>query len=214
MVLQIRSRNIWSILLVSALILTSVTAQIATSNKIAIHDIKGVRSLTEPPASLKQINAELSGSLVGQPPNVTIEFVLTLENPGREEVKISDPLESLYLLFTTIDKKLITVPQSKFKAVNTGGNENIPYLAPIELRQIVQGTSVRYQKEEVVTIAPGAKVQIVFDTQPVVMQKVNAALQSEGNARSFKAKAVLGLVKIPPEGGDRAVESDWISFSL
>jgi hypothetical protein len=161
---------------------------------------------------LKQINAELSGSLVGQPPNPTIQFVLTLENPGQEEVKIADPLESLFLLFAT-ENKLIDVPQRKPRAVNiTGGKKNDPFPAAIELRQIIQGTSVRYQEEEVVTIAPREKVQIVFDTQPVVMQKVNANLQSEGNARSFKAKAYLGLR--PLEGGGRYVVSDWLSFSF
>src|SRR5206468_10598362 len=122
----------------------------------------------------------------GQPPNLTIQFVLTLENPGREEVKIVDPLESLFLLFATIENKLIPVPEKKPKAVHiTGGKENDPFPAAIELRQIAQGTSVSYQKEEVVTIPPREKVQIVFDTQPVVMQKVNATLQSEGSARSF-----------------------------
>jgi hypothetical protein len=167
MVLQIRSRNIWSSLLLSASILTSVSAQVANSNKVAFHERKGVHPISEPPASLKQISAELSGSLVGQPPNLTIEFVLTLENPGQEELKISDPLDSLFLLFTTIENKLITVPQRKFREMYiTGGKENIPFPAAIEFRQIVQGTSVRYQKEDVVTIGPREKVQIVFDTNP------------------------------------------------
>ena len=202
-------------LLLSASILTSVSAQIANSNKTAFHELKGGHPISESPASLKQINAQLSGSLVGQPPNLTIQFVFTLENPGREQVKIADPLEFLFLQFATIEDKLITVPQKKPRAVHiTGGKENNPFPAAIELRQIVQGTSVRYQKEEVVTIAPREKVQIVFDTQPVVMQKVNATLQSEGSARSFKAKAHLGLLKAPPEGGGRSVESDWISFSF
>lgn len=215
MLLQVRSRNIWSILLLSASILTSVCAQIANSNKVAFHEPKGAHPLSEPPSPLKQINAEISGSLSGQPPNVTIQFVLTLENPGREDVKIANPLDSLVLLFTTIENKLITVPERKFKAVHiTGGKENISFPAPIEFRQTVQGTSVRYQKEDMVTIRPREKVQIVFDTQPVVMQNINAAIQSEGSARSFKAKAHLGLVKIPAEGGGRAVESDWLFFSL
>ena len=152
---------------------------------------------------------------MAQPPNLTIEFILTLENPGQEELKIADPLDSLFLLFTTIENKLITVPQRKFRAVHTTGeNENIPFPAAIEFRQIVQGTSVRYQKEDVVTIGPREKVQIVFDTQPVVMQNINAALQSQESARSFKAKAHLGLLKAPPEGGGRSVESDWLFFSL
>jgi len=203
-------------LLLSASILTSVSAQTATSNTVAFDERKGVKPLSEPPASLRQITADLSGSVVGQPRNLAIEFVLTLQNNGQQEVKIADPLDSLFLRFATIENKLITVPEKLPKAVMhiTGGKENIPFPAAIELRQIVQGTSVRYQKEEVVTIAPREKVQIVFDTQPVVMQKVNAALQSEGSARSFKAKANLVLLKAPPEGGGRSVESDWISFSF
>ena len=214
MSLQIRSRYVWSILLLAASLLTVATAQIANSNKVAFHERDGSHPRSKTPV-LKQISAELSGSLVGQPSNLTIEFVLTLENTGPEELKIADPLDSLFLMFTTTKNKLITVPQRKFQDLYISGEKkNIPYPAPIEFRQIVQGTSVRYQKEEVVTIGPREKVQIVFDTKPVVMQNINAAVQSEGSARSFKAKAHLGLVTAPPKGGGRAVESDWISFSL
>lgn len=214
MVLQIRSRNIWSILLLSASILTSVSAQVANSNKVASHERDGSHPRSKTPV-LKQISAELSGSLVGQPSNLTIQSVLTLENFGREQLKIADPLDSLFLMFTTTKNRLVTIPQRKPQAVNiSGGKENILFPAPIEFRQIVQGTSVRYQKDEVLTIGPREKVQIVFDTQPVVMQNINAAIQSEGSPRAFKAKAHLGLVTAPPEGGGRAVESDWISFSL
>ena len=214
MVLQIRSRNIWSILLLIASILTSVSAQIANSNKVAFHERDGSHPRSETPV-LKQISAELSGSFVGQPSNLTIEFVLTLENFGPEGLKIADPLDSLFLMFTTTKNRLIDIPQRKFQSMCISGEKgNIPYPAPIEFRQIVQGTSVRYQKEDVVTIGPREKVQIVFDTQPVVMQNINAAVQSEGSARSFKAKAHLGLVTAPPKGGGRAVESDWIFLSL
>ena len=128
-----------------------------------------------------------------------------LENTGHQEVKIADPLDSLFLRFATVGNKLITVPERLPKAIlNAGGDKkNLPFPAPIDVRQIAQGTSVRYQKEEVITIAPGEKIQIVFDTQPVVMEKVNAALQSEAglNGRSFKAKASLVLLNAPPETG-------------
>jgi hypothetical protein len=177
-----------------------------------------VQPISEPPVALRQISAELSGSLVGQPPNLAIEFVLTLQNTGQQEVKIADPLDSLFLRFATIGNKLITIPERLPKAVLNikSGKENIPFPAAIEVRQIVQGTSVRYQKQEVITIAPGEKTQIVFDTTPVVMEKVNAALQSEAgrSARSFKAKAGLVLLNAAPETGGLSVESDWISFSL
>jgi hypothetical protein len=197
---------------------TCVNAQTVNSNTVAFHERKGVKPISEPPAALRQITAELSGSLVGQPPNLVIEFVLMLENTGHQEVKIADPLDSLFLRFATVGNKLITVPERLPKAIlNAGGDKkNLPFPAPIDVRQIVQGTSVRYQKEEVITIAPGEKIQIVFDTQPVVMEKVNAALQSEAglNGRSFKAKAGLVLLNAPPETGGRSVGCDWILFSF
>jgi hypothetical protein len=171
---------------------TCVNAQTVNSNTVAFHERKGVKPISEP-AALRQITAELSGSLVGQPPNLVIEFVLMLENTGHQEVKIADPLDSLFLRFATVGNKLIAVPERLPKAIlNAGGDKkNLPFPAPIDVRQIAQRTSVRYQKDEVITIAPGKKIQIVFDTQPVVMEKVNAALQSEAglNVRSFKAKA-------------------------
>jgi hypothetical protein len=197
---------------------TCVSAQTVNSNTVAFHERKGVHPISEPPAPLRQITAELSGSLVGQPPNLAIEFVLTLQNTGHQEVKIANPLDSLFLRFATSENKLITVPARLPKAVLNikSEKENIPFPAAIELRQIVQGNSVRYQKEEVITIAPGEKIQIVFDTQPVIMEKVNAALESEAgrSGRSFKAKAGLVLLNAPPQAGGRSVESDWAFFSL
>ena len=216
--LQSRTVVISTSMVVWLIIGTCVSAQTVNSNTVAFHERKGVHPISEPPASLRQITAELSGSLVGQPPNLAIEFVLTLQNTGHQEVKIADPLDSLFLRFATSENKLITVPERLPKAVLNikSGKENIPFPAAIELRQIVQGNSVRYQKEEVITIAPGEKIQIVFDTQPVVMEKVNAALQSEAglNGRSFKAKASLVLLNAPPETGGRSVGCDWISFSF
>jgi len=193
-----------------------VSAQTVNSNTVTFHEQKGVHPISEPPASLRQIAAELSGSLVGHPPNVAIEFVLMLQNTGHQEVKIADPLDSLFLRFATMENKLITVPERPPKVILNvkGPKGNIPFPAAIELRQIVQGNSVRYQKEEVITIAPGEKIQIVFDSQPVIMEKVNAALESEagGSRRSFKAKAGLVLLNAPPQAGGRSVESDWAFF--
>ena len=213
-----RLRNISLILLLSALAFTCVSAQTMNSNTVAFHEQKGVKPISEPPASLRQITAELSGSLVGQPPNLAIEFVLTLQNTGHQEVKIADPLDSLFLRFATAGNKLITIPEKLPKALLNikGGKENIPFPAAIELRQIVQGTSVRYQKEETIKIPPREKVQIFFDTQPIISEKLNVALQSEAGrcARSFKAKAGLVLLKAPPESGGRSVVSDSMSFSF
>jgi len=197
---------------------TCVSAQTANSTTVMFHERKGVKPISEPPAVLRQIPVELSGSLVGQSPNLAIEFVLTLQNTGHQEMKIKDPLDSLFLRFATIGNKLITVPERLPKAVlNIGrGKADIPFPAAIEIRRIVQGKSVRYQKEEAITIASGEKVQIVFDTQSVVMEKVNAALQSETgtSTRSFKAKAGLVLLNAPPQAGGRSVEADWAFFSL
>lgn len=58
---------------------TCVNAQTVNSNTVAFHEQKGVKTISEPPAALPQITAELSGSLVGQTPNLVIEFVLMLE---------------------------------------------------------------------------------------------------------------------------------------
>jgi hypothetical protein len=197
---------------------TCVSAQTVNFNTVTFHEAKGVHLISEPPASLRQITVELSGRLVGQPSHPAIEFVLTLQNHGQQEVKIADPLDSLFLRFATVGNKLITVPERLPKAIlNVGGDKkNIPFPAAIELRQIIQGNSVRYQKEEVIAIAPGEKIQILFDTQPVIMEKVNAALESETgtSTRSFKAKARLALLNAPPQAGGRSVQSDWAFFSL
>ncbi len=213
-----RSRNIWLILLLNAAPLTCVSGQTANSSTVPFDERKGVQPMSEPPAALRQITSELSGSLVGQPPNLGIEFVLSLQNNGNQEVKIADPLDSLFLRFATIGNKLITIPERLPKAVLNikSGKENIPFPAAIEVRQIVHGASVRYQKEQFIRIAPGEKVQIVFDTQPIVMEKVNAApqVEAERSVRSFKAKAGLVLLNAPPDTGGRSVESDWISLSF
>ena len=77
---------------------------------------------------------------MGQPPNLVIEFVLMLENTGHQEVKIADPLDSLFLRFATVGNKLITVPERLPKAIlNAGGDKkNLPFQ--------LQSTSVKLCK--------------------------------------------------------------------
>src|SRR5438477_6216206 len=137
-----------------------VNAQTVNSNTVAFHERKGVKPISEPPAALRQITAELSGSLVRQPPNRIIEFVLMLENTGHQKVKIADPLDSLFLRFATGGNKLITVPERLPKAIlNAGGDKKkLPFPAAIDVRQIAQGTSVRYQIEEIIKIGLGGKI--------------------------------------------------------
>lgn len=98
MLKPLQSRTVVISSIVAWLIIgTCVNAQTVNSNTVAFHERKGVKPISEPPAALRQITAELSGSLVGQPPNLVIEFVLMLENTGHQEVKIADPLDSLFL---------------------------------------------------------------------------------------------------------------------
>src|SRR5258705_13498724 len=112
----------------------------------AFHDIAQVQSAPQPPAALKQVSAQLSGNLVGQLANTSIEFVLTLENDGPQEVKILDPLDTLSLQFSTIDKNLIRVPERVSKllpqvALPKGAPREAkregPYPAPVQFRHIV-----------------------------------------------------------------------------
>ena len=138
MLKPLQSRTVVISSIVAWLIIgTCVNTQTVNSNIVAFHERKGVHPISEPPASLRQITAELSGSLVGQPPNLAIEFVLTLQNTGHQEVKIADPLDSLFLRFATIGNKLITIPERLPKAVLNikSGKENIPFPAAIEVRQ-------------------------------------------------------------------------------
>src|SRR5260370_3658017 len=136
---------------------TCVRAQTAKSTTGTLHERKGVQPISEPPAVLRQITVELSGSLVGQSPNRAIEFVLTLQNTGHQEVKIQDPLDSLFLRFATIGDKLITVPERLPKAVLNigGGKTNIPLPSAINIRPNVQGKFLPCQKKEGKTNSAG-----------------------------------------------------------
>ena len=213
-----RLRNALLIPLLTASVLTLLDAQPANSNAVAFHEREGGKPITEPPAALRQLTAKLSGGLIGQSSKVAIEFVLILKNTGDQEVKIANPLDSLFLGFATLQNRAIPVPERLPKGVmNIGGDKtNVPFPAPIEVRQILQGTSVSYEKMEVMVIQPGEEVRITFDTQPVVIQKITAALASENgtSARSFKARARLVLLSRSSEIGGRSVESDWMSFSF
>jgi hypothetical protein len=77
-----------------------------------VHESKRLESAPQPPPALRQVAAELLGTVVGQSPNLSIEFVLTLHNNWSQEVKILDPLNSLWLQFTTMGGKLIPLPDS------------------------------------------------------------------------------------------------------
>jgi hypothetical protein len=198
------------------------TSPVASTNTVILHEPKRLETVPQPPETLRQVSVQLSATLAGQPPNASIAFVLLLENNGLQEVTILDPLEFLSLQFTTMGSKLITVPErmSKFvpKHAVPAAKRDAPYPAPIQFRQIVRVNGLSSQKEETITILPGAKIQILFDSEPVVMERIIQALRTETGeaAKSFKARAMLSLVPAPPQPGvgGRSLDSDWIFFTI
>ena len=98
------------ILLLSAQILAPLRAQTTTSatgNTVTLHDITQSQSAAPPVPSLREVAADLSGTVIGQMPNISIQFLLTLKNNGPEEVQILDPLESFSVQISTSTNKLI-----------------------------------------------------------------------------------------------------------
>jgi len=93
------------ILLLSAQILAPVRAQTTTSatgNVVTFQDIAQSQSAARPAPSSREVAAELSGTVIGQMPNISIQFVLSPQNNGPQEVQILDPLDkfSLQLILT------------------------------------------------------------------------------------------------------------------
>jgi len=203
------------------------TSPAASTNTVTFHEPKLWESAPQPPATLRQVSAHLSGTLVGQSPGGSITFVLLLENNGLREVTILDPLDFFSLQFTTMGSKLIGVPEriSKIlidaepsKDAIPGTKRDMPYPAPVQFRRIVRVNGPTSQKEETITIPSGNKIQIVFESEPVVMQRVMQALRAETgeNAKSFKARATMSLVAALPQPGvgGQLLDSDWIFFTI
>jgi hypothetical protein len=230
-VFKMRSHlNVSLILLLSACLLAPVNAQTtnpAVPNKVGFRDVKRLGSAPQSPEQLREVTAELSGRLVGQPPNVSIEFVLTLQNNGSQQIKILDPLNSFRLQLAATDGKSIPLPDRFPKGLPLIGlpkdaplstNREAPYPAPVQFREMASANRVSSQKEETITILPGAKIKIVFETEPVVMERVTQTLGTETGEHlsSFKARAILGLLSAPPQAnvGGRLLDSDWIFFTI
>lgn len=185
------------------------------------------QSVAPPVPCLKEVAAELSGTVIGQMPKISIQFLLTLKNNGPEEVQILDPLENFSLQLSTSTNKLIPLPRRVPKDVPKVAlpkdalerrNRDAPYPAPVQFRQITSNTRVSYQKEETVAIPPGGRVQIAFDSEPVVAEKLIEALRTETgeNAKSFRARALVGLLNAPPQPGvgGRLVTSSWLLLKV
>jgi hypothetical protein len=204
------------------------TTKASTSDTVTFHDMprSHVESVPEPAPALQQISAELSGILSGGSPNASIQFVLSVQNMGRQEAKIQDPLDIFSLQFSTAGDKLIHVPDRVAKALADiglpkgtipGARRDEPYPAPIRFRRIVRGTLASYEKEESITIPVGGKVQIEFESEPVVMERVTEALRTEPaqNAKSFKTRATISLVAAPlqPGMGARLMKTGWLFFN-
>jgi hypothetical protein len=160
------------VLLFSAQILAPARAPTTTSannNAVTFHDIAQSQSAAQPAPSLREIAVELSGTVIGQMPNISIQFVLTLQNNGPQEVQILDPLDKFSLQFTRSTNKLIPLPRRVPKDLPQvalpknaleRGNRDAPYPAPIQFRQITSDTRVSYQKEKTVTIPAGARCRL------------------------------------------------------
>jgi len=218
------------ILVLSAQILAPLRAQTTTSaigNTVTFHDIARSESATQPAPSLREIAAELSGTVIGQMPNISIQFVLTLQNNGPEEVQILDRLEKFSLQLITSTKKLIPLPRRVLKdlpmvALPKGTldrkNRDAPYPAPVQFRQITTNTCVSYEKKETVRIPPGGRVQIAFDSEPVITENLIEALRNEvgENAKSFRARALVDLLNAPPQAGvgGRLPTSSWLVLKV
>lgn len=185
-----------------------------------------VPAIPEPPPALQQISVDLAGTLVGQPPNLSIQFTLILQNNGPQEVNIRDPLDSLSLNFSAgkgpidVPKRIrgdvVGVPRGLSKEAIAAMRRNTPYPAPVQFRRIMRGNFASYEKEEVITIPAGTAVQITFQSEPIVMERVMEALRSEPaeNAKSFEAKAFLPLISDPPAAGGRTLYSDPIPLTI
>jgi hypothetical protein len=218
------------ILLLSAQMLVRLQAQTTSAssgNVVTFHDTARSKSSAEPAPSLREVTAELSGTVIGEMPNISIQFLLTLQNNGPQEVRILDPLEKFSLQLITNTKKLIRLPRrvpkdlpliARSKDAPEREKRDAPYPAPIQFRQITTNTRVSYQKEETVTIRPGGRVQIVFDGEPVMTEKLIEALRNETgeNAKSFRVRADVGLLSAPPQPGvnGRLLTSSWMSLKI
>jgi hypothetical protein len=208
-----------------ALVNAQTTSNVPPGNAATFHEPARLASAPQPPPTLREIGAELSGSLIGQAPNMAIEFVLTLQNNGQQEVEIRDPLDSLFLEVSTATNKPIALPRRVPKALIDSGvpkgrvpgeSRAVSYPAPVQFRQTTTATGVTSQKEETITMPPGGKVQIVFESEPVVMEKVIEAVQDEKGeaATSFNVRAIMALISAPPITQSRSLDSDWIVFML
>jgi hypothetical protein len=228
--------NVWLIVLLSACLSASGHAQTIKSismpwimgNSVTFRELKlSWNYVAQPPPTLRQVDAELSGALTGQHPNLSIEFVLLLKNHGPEDVKILDPLDFFSLQFVTSSGWPIKMPRrvpwflpkvGRSRNAMPGVRPNAPYPEPVQFRQIVRIGVPSAQKEETITIPSATWIQIVFESEPVVMERVIEALRSETGegAKQFKARAMMSLVTAPPREvvGRRLTESDWMFFSL
>jgi hypothetical protein len=201
---------------------------VASTNTVTFHETKRLHldSIPEPPPALEGIAAELSGTVIGQSPNSSVQFVLSLQNNGLRSAEIQEPLRIFSLQFATIGNRLIPVPErfpaflpkvGRPKDAPPDWKPDLPYPAPIRFRQIVRVNGPSSQKEETITIPPGSWIQVVFETEPVVMERVVKALRTETGerARSFKARATMALAAPPQPGvGGRVLISDWIFFTI
>jgi len=201
------------------------TSPTTSTNTAAFHDPKRLESAPEPPPALRQVSVEFAGTLVGPSANPSIEFVLSLRNNSPRDAKILDPLDSFSLLFSTISRKPIPVPKRVPRALFDvkpasgaipGAMRNVPYPAPVQFRRIVRGILASYQKEQSITIPAGGSLQIVFTSEPVVMERVFKALRDETGegAKSFKAEAFLALINDPPSAGGRTLYSDPVLLKI
>jgi hypothetical protein len=97
-------------------------------------------------------------------------------------------------------------------------NRDAPYPAPVQFRQITTNTCVSYEKKETVRVPPGGRVQIAFDSEPVITENLIEALRNEvgENAKSFRARALVGLLNAPPQPGvgGRLPTSSWLVLKV
>ena len=159
-------------------------------------------------------------------PNISIQFVLTLQNNGPEEVQILDRLEKFSQQLITSTKKLIPLPRRVPKDLpmvalpraHLTGKTATRLIPPpssfARLRLIPALVTKKGNRKN----PPGGRVQIAFDSERVITENLIEALRNEvgENAKSFRARALVDLLNASPQPGvgGRLPTSSWLVLKV
>ena len=170
----------------------------------------------------RAVTVQVSPELIYDLPRVQFSFRLNLQNRSMDTVHILNPITLLGLTFVTAEYRVVELPSRAIPGVTNAAGLSLSCISclkqppppdtnasPIVFRKAVEDGKEVTTWSSHYTIKPGSSLELVFECESVVGERVIAAVAGSGE-KAIYARLVMALTVPGDLVGSRMLESERI----